>query len=112
MRKFLIVAVCCVVLAAGGLWLVSRQGKGPDRDTGYEPATLQDKTGQAEPEKVIDYGKLKDEGDEELNALMKERKEPYGIDKGIDMVVKPDESIKVGNETVPMTTCGTFILGS
>ncbi|MDY6988973.1 MAG: hypothetical protein SWQ30_13055 [Thermodesulfobacteriota bacterium] len=102
MRKFLIVGVCCVVLAAGGLWLVSRQGKGPDRDTGREPTAVQDKTSPAGPEKVIDYGKLKDEGDEELNALMKERKEPYGIDKGIDMVVKPDESIKVGDETVQM----------
>ena len=102
MRQFLIVAVCCVVLAAGGLWFVSRQDKGPERDTGRVPATVQEKTVPPEPEKVIDYGKLKDEGDEELNALMKERKDPYGIDKGIDMVVKPDESIKVGEETVQM----------
>ena len=102
MRQFLIVAVCCVVLAAGGLWFVSRQDRGSERDTGRAPATVQEKTKPPEPERVIDYGKLKDEGDDELNALMKERKEAYGVDKGIDMVVKPDESIKVGDETVQM----------
>jgi hypothetical protein len=102
MRQFLIVAVCCIILAAGGLWFVSRQGRGPERDIGRELATVQEPTRPPEPERVIDYGKLKDEEDEELNALMKKRKEPYGIDKGLDMVVKPDESIKVGEETVAM----------
>jgi hypothetical protein len=53
-------------------------------------------------EKVIDYGKLKEKSDKTLTALMEERKAPYGVGKSIDMIVRPDESIKVGEETVRM----------
>ncbi|KPK31071.1 MAG: hypothetical protein AMK69_01595, partial [Nitrospira bacterium SG8_3] len=45
-------------------------------------------------EKVIDYGKLKEDKDEALTALMKERKAAYGIEESIDMIVKSDESIR------------------
>ena len=54
----------------------------------------------AEPATVVDYGKLKD--DKKLQALMDKRKEEYGFKKGVDIIVKPDESIKVGTETIPM----------
>jgi len=33
---------------------------------------------------------------------MNKRKQVYGVEKGIDMVVKPDEEIKVGDIIVPM----------
>jgi len=49
---------------------------------------------------VVDYGKLKD--DKELQAIMDKRKEKYGFEKGVDLIVKPDESIKVGDEVIPM----------
>ena len=49
---------------------------------------------------VVDYGKLKD--DNELQALMDKRKKKYGFEKGVDLIVKPDESIKVGDEVIPM----------
>jgi hypothetical protein len=42
------------------------------------------------------------QSDKSLTELMEERKAPYGIEKSVDMVVKPDESIKVGQETVQM----------
>ena len=49
---------------------------------------------------VVDYGKLKD--DKELQALMDKRKEKFGFEKGVDLIVKPDESVKVGDEVIPM----------
>jgi len=52
------------------------------------------------PKPVIDYDKL--EKDEDLKELMQKRKAEYGVEKGIDIIVKSDESIKIGNATVPM----------
>jgi predicted RNA-binding protein len=102
MRQFLIVALCCVVLAVGGLWFVSRQNRPPATEPVEEPASPPESTTSVPPEKVIDYGAIKEESDQALTDLMKERKEPYGLEKGVDMVVKSDESIKVGEETVKM----------
>ena len=33
---------------------------------------------------------------------MEKRKEKYGFEKGVDLIVTPDESVKVGDEVVPM----------
>ncbi len=52
------------------------------------------------PTPPIDYNKI--EKDREMRALMKKRKERFGIDKGVDIIIKPNESIKVGTITVPM----------
>lgn len=49
---------------------------------------------------VIDYGKL--EKDRDLQELMQKRKEHYGIENGLDMIVKSDESVKIGDSTVSM----------
>ncbi len=49
---------------------------------------------------VIDFDKLGK--DKVLQTSMNKRKQAYGIEKGIDMVVKPDETIKVGDAIVPM----------
>jgi len=53
-----------------------------------------------QPPAVLDYGKL--DKDAQLKALMQERKEAYGITKGLDMIAKPEESIKIGDATVSM----------
>jgi len=49
---------------------------------------------------MIDYDKL--EEDKELKALMGERKAKYGMEKGVDIIAKSDESFKVGDSTVSM----------
>jgi hypothetical protein len=49
---------------------------------------------------IIDYSRI--DKDAELQALMKSRKEAYGIDSGVDMIAKSDESLKVGDAVVPM----------
>jgi nitrogen regulatory protein PII len=51
-------------------------------------------------ETVIDYNNI--EKDKALMALMQKRKAEYGIEKGIDMITKPDESFKIGDSTVSM----------
>ncbi|MBW1897631.1 MAG: hypothetical protein JRI61_01080 [Deltaproteobacteria bacterium] len=49
---------------------------------------------------VMDYNNL--EKDKALSSLMQERKAKYGIDTGVDMIVKSDESLRVGDTTVSM----------
>jgi len=53
----------------------------------------------AAPE-IIDFDKLGK--DNALQARMDKRKQAYGVETGIDMVVKPDETIKVGDTIIPM----------
>jgi len=49
---------------------------------------------------VMDYNAL--DKDESLSTLMQDRKAKYGIEKGIDMVIRSDESLKVGDKTISM----------
>ena len=53
-----------------------------------------------EPPRVIDYDRL--EENIALSALMVQRKAKYGIQKGVDLIVSADESIRIGGVTVPM----------
>jgi len=79
---------------------VARKG----RETARQPMPKPFAGNAAAPEQktppVIDYDKLKE--DKSLRALMDKRKEKYGFEKGVDLIVKPDESVKVGNTVVPM----------
>ena len=56
--------------------------------------------GKIKAKTVLDFNNL--EKDHELSDLMKERKGKYGVDKGLDMVVKPGEDLTIGDETVSM----------
>jgi len=52
------------------------------------------------PQPVIDYNELNK--DQKLKELMQERKAKYGLKKGIDIITKSDESVKIGESTIPM----------
>ena len=52
------------------------------------------------PQPVIDYNKLDE--DQKLKDLMQKRKAKYGLKKGIDIITKSDEAVKIGESTVPM----------
>ena len=52
------------------------------------------------PPPVIDYSQI--DKNAELQALMKSRKAEYGVDSGVDMIAKPEETLKVGDAVVPM----------
>ncbi len=49
---------------------------------------------------VIEYSRLKK--DQALKNLMQKRKDKYGIDKGVDIIARSDESVKIGDSTVSM----------
>ena len=93
-----IVAICIMVIAAtvAGWWFWLKQGTKPVEKNLSEKAVCI----PVKPESVIDYNKLKD--DKELQMTMQKRKEKYGIEKGVDIIAKSYESIKIGNSTVPM----------
>lgn len=52
------------------------------------------------PLRPIDYNKIEPVG--EMRALMQKRKERFGLDKGVDIIIKANESIKIGMITVSM----------
>ena len=95
--KFWIIAIIIAIIVAGvigyKLW--------PRNDA--EPVALQVPKkilAPIKPPPVIDYNKL--DKDQKLKDLMQERKAKYGLKKGIDIITKSDESVKVGESTVPM----------
>ena len=92
-----IVIILAIILALGvaGFMLWQQRAKKPIADKTPEKTRV-----PAKPRPVIDYGKL--EKDKDLKALMQKRKAEYGVEKGIDIIVKSDESLKVGDTTVPM----------
>jgi hypothetical protein len=82
-----------MVILIFGTFLWTRQKKGAE--------AVNNKVGKPVASgPVVDYNKL--EKDKELQALMDDRKAKYGVEKGIDMVVKSGESLKIGDETVSM----------
>ncbi len=87
-----------LVVVAGGLglknWLKGQTDK-PPQDAADSSAPV-----PIETPKVLDYGQL--EENEALKQLMDQRKAEFGLDKGIDMIVQSDESVKIGNTTVSM----------
>ncbi len=93
-----IVIICIMVITAtvAGWWFWLKQGTKPVEKNLSEKAVCI----PVKPEPVIDYNKLKE--DKELQMTMQKRKEKYGIEKGIDIIAKSDESIKIGSSIVPM----------
>ncbi|MDM8552584.1 hypothetical protein QUF72_21035 [Desulfobacterales bacterium HSG2] len=107
--KGIIIFAVIVTVTAGGLWFWWKQKPAePVVETPPEkeamPSVAKDAPEKAdaspEPRYVIDYGKL--DKDPEFRDSMQKRKDEYGVDKGIDMVVKSDESIKIAGSTIPM----------
>ena len=93
--KILIICALAVATAATGLWLWQKQDKahisGQMAEKVYMPV---------KPQPVIDYNKLKK--DDKLQAITKKRKAKYGLKKGVDIIVRSDESFKIGELTVSM----------
>jgi hypothetical protein len=49
---------------------------------------------------VVDFNNL--EKDKDLKAMMDKRKEAYHVNKGVNGIVKSDETLKIGDTKVPM----------
>lgn len=93
--KIFIVCAVAVAMAATGLWLWQKQNKdhlsGQIAEKVYVPA---------KPQPVINYNNL--EKDNKLQAMTEKRKAKYGLKKGVDIIVRSDESFKIGESTVSM----------
>ena len=93
--KILIICALAVATAATGLWLWQKQDKAHISRQMAEKVYI-----PVKPQPVIDYNKLKK--DDKLQAITKKRKAKYGLKKGVDIIVRSDESFKVGKLTVSM----------
>jgi len=96
-NKIIGIIVILVVLigAYAGFKFLSKRGLTPGTQKEPENIQIPSTTGP-----VIDYNRI--EEDKELKALMQERKAQYGMEKGVDIIAKSDESFKVGDSTVSM----------
>lgn len=94
---FIIAGLCVAVLLGIGVFIFWRSGKTPETEQAAQPHTM-----RIPPQKIIDYNKLQSKEDEALTAMMDERKADYGLEKSLDMVVKGEEAIKVGDRVVTM----------
>lgn len=96
-RKVLIAAaaVVMVLVIVGGIWQLQKN------KADKAPAPTPEKVAvDVKNQPVIDYNQLSK--DKALGDMMTERKAAYGVGKGLDMIVKSDESVKIGDETVNM----------
>ena len=90
------------VAAVAALFYFSIRNRPAAETPGKEPPTAVKPpvpSGQ-HPPAVVDYDRL--EGDTALQQEMDKRKEKYGIDEALDLVVREDEAVKVGDKTVTM----------
>jgi len=97
-NKIVVIIIICAVAAAivaAGLFLMQKKLTGPVEKNLSEKVHVPIK---AQP--VIDYNKL--EKDKELQILTQKRKTKYGVEKSVDIIVKSDELLKIGDSIVPM----------
>lgn len=95
---FGIVIVVLIVAAGIGWWLTRPEPPAPAGPQTAEPAPKVHVPVKDRP--VIDYGAV--EKDASLQATMQDRKAEYGLDKSLDLILKPEEALKIGDQTVPM----------
>ena len=96
-KKIFIPLVCIIMLTAAigsGIYFLSY--KKYEDNSGQSTKTSQ----PISPEKVIDFNQINQ--DENLQVLIKERKENFGLDKGVDIIVSADESFKIGESIISM----------
>lgn len=87
--KIILICAVAAVTTATGLWFWQKQNKA------HLPGQIAEKVYMpVKPQPVIDYNKLQ--------AITKKRKAKYGLKKGVDIIVRSDESFKVGELTVSM----------
>ncbi|MCJ7615333.1 MAG: hypothetical protein MUO43_02220, partial [Desulfobacterales bacterium] len=98
-NKIAVIIISCAIFAAiavAGLFLMQK-ATGPVEKNLSEKVYVLTKS---KPVAVIDYNEL--EKDKELQILTQKRKTKYGVEKGVDIIVKSDESLKIGDLIVPM----------
>lgn len=117
-----LLALLLIVLGAIGLWRLFGPGQGVEVVFEGEPSQAKGAAQPAQPAAagqpapaikapppstqgpVVDVTPAPgDQTGAPQSAEQVERKQPYGLEKSVDAVVRSDESIKLGNQTVPVT---------
>lgn len=93
--KIFSICVLVGVTVITGLWFLQKQDKKPVSEKPAEKTYAPSK-----PQLVIDYNEL--EKDEQLQSVTKDRKTKYGLEEGVDIIVRSDEFFKIGDTTVSM----------
>ena len=101
MDRLIGIVVICVILIAAivisvRLWRKQGNEVGPVA-VSETPAAVEAPAASAP---VLDYGQLGKETP--FKTLMDKRKEDLGVNKGVDIIAKPNESLKIGEYTVSM----------
>ena len=78
--------------------IIDHEAAAPPETRDAMPETTAEEEAQAGA--VIDYDQL--QKDEELQALMNQRKEDYDVGEGIDIIARSNETIQIGDTTVSM----------
>lgn len=106
-NKILLLLVCIVLVTISVIYFWARvdrnQLKTQQAEQQQEQQTIHrdDEIYRKIPqERIIDFDQLED--DEKLQAVVQERKNQFGMDQGVDLIVRADESLKLGDEIIPM----------
>jgi hypothetical protein len=91
-NRLALLLVGVFVLAAGSAVLTQWRGK---RDQKAPAVAVSSAIGQGP---VIEYHGAEKEQD----GITAQRKARYGVDKGVDLIVRPNEAVKIGDTTVSM----------
>lgn len=111
--KIVLLIILLLIIFGGGyyLWRNKKPGIVPSSETvSTEKTTAQDKDAAVSggsddmaeeiPPTNIDIAEL--EKSEDLQSVMQKRKEQFGVDEGIDLIVRSDETVTIGDITIPM----------
>ncbi len=102
-RVYIFVVIGSIVMTALIAGIFYLHGKSPEK-TAETGTSMQVSINSPIPVPAqplfIDYHNL--DKNTEIKDLLQKRKDRYGIDKGLDLIVKSDESLKVGDTTISM----------
>lgn len=91
----LVILVALIIAACAGLlwWRFHKQAP-PVATQAPAPEVRQ----PVEAPAVIDYDRLDE--NKQMQTMIDDRKNAYGVKDGLDMIVRPDESIRIGGKTI------------
>lgn len=104
----LVVALAALAVVVA-VWLRRSETASGDRETAAappmaaisapEPSPSATPPAEPKPESVIRY----DDPDPDFQELMRRRKAEFGLENGVDMIVREDETLRIGDTVVPMS---------
>ncbi len=106
--QIVIIAIIVVIAIIVTVWTMADKKKADEQAALSPPqkppvinTPVPQETPAAQPEakSVADYDRLKEP---DYKELTRQRKAEYGLDKGVDMIVKANESVKIGDKTIAM----------